>query len=77
MCLQQGQLPDVEVDGGVDAVRSTIVESGVADESKLVTWDGYQRIAEEEATRGAACSRPLVKIVDVDELYRIASRKKN
>ena len=41
MCLQQGQLPDVEVDGGVDAVRSTIVESGVADESKLVTWDGW------------------------------------
>ena len=40
---------------------------------QLVTWEGWERIDEHERGLGEPHGRPRVKIVDVDEMGRVAS----
>ena len=69
---QAGALPDVQVEGGIDAVRAALESSGAKQASDTVDWQGYLRIEAEERKRGEVDGRPFNKIVAVDEMLAVA-----
>ena len=41
---------------------------------EVVTWGGYQKIEEYECKMGATRGKPREKVIDAQELVRIATR---
>jgi adrenodoxin-NADP+ reductase len=54
--------------------KSVASKPGWSDEGgkQIVTWDRWLRIDKEEMARGQAKEKPREKIVDVDEMLKVA-----
>lgn len=63
--------------GGLDPTSSTLREAGSTETAgakrvQIVDWEGYRKIDRDEVARGVTKGKPREKLVDINEMLKIA-----